>query len=93
MCFAGKCLQKISVLIKIHLLLQNVLQILVRSTSKSVTFRCFCQGRMKRGGGGGGAAAPPKIYKGGRDSFRPPQKIIEFTQFTINAVKFETESI
>ena len=27
---------------KIHLFLQNVLQNLVRSTSKSVTFRCFC---------------------------------------------------
>jgi hypothetical protein len=27
---------------KIHLFLENVLQNLVRSTSKSVTFRCFC---------------------------------------------------
>ena len=27
---------------KIHLFLQNVLQHLVRSTSKSVTLRCFC---------------------------------------------------
>ena len=31
------------------------------------------QGRRKRGGPGG-PRPPPKIYKGGRDSFRPPQK-------------------
>jgi hypothetical protein len=50
---------------------------------------------LSRGVGSGGAAAPPKMYKGGggAEIASAPQQINEFTQFTINAVKFETESI
>jgi hypothetical protein len=41
---SGLCKQKLAqdFSFKIHLFLQNVLQNLVRSTSKSVTSRCFC---------------------------------------------------
>ena len=41
---SGLCRQKFvqDFSFKIHLFLQNVLQNLVRSTSKSVTSRCFC---------------------------------------------------
>jgi hypothetical protein len=41
---SGLCRQKLTqdFSFKIHLFLQNVLQNLVRSTSKSVTSRCFC---------------------------------------------------
>jgi hypothetical protein len=41
---SGLCRQKFAqdFSFKIHLFLQNVLQNLVRSTSKSVTSRCFC---------------------------------------------------
>jgi hypothetical protein len=46
-----------------------------------------------RGVRSGGARPPPKKFiRGAEIAFGPP-KIIEFTQFTINAVKFETESI
>ena len=41
---SGLCMHKLAqdFSFKIHLFLQNVLQNLVRSASKSVTSRCFC---------------------------------------------------
>jgi hypothetical protein len=57
------------------------------------TFGCrtksLVQYYAQTGGGGGGRG----FIRGGPRELSAPQKIIEFTQFTINAVKFETESI